>query len=181
LRHAREAGLGFYVPYALQLLAAVAIDQGDPVRATRLVEEALPLFQRRDDRWGTLVSFNRLTRIAVLQGDHDRAAALAREGLTIARALGSRSAIAYGLGLLAWAGHLEGDPSRAARLLGAADAILHALGEQLNPAPQRELEAEVARLQDELGGMAFEAAWSEGRAMSTDRAVKYALEEIESP
>jgi predicted ATPase/class 3 adenylate cyclase len=178
LRLAREVGLGFYIPYALQLLSAVAIDQGDLVRAMRLAEEALPLFQRRDDRWGILITLNRLTRIALREGDRDRAAALAREGLPIARALRSRSQIAYGLRLLASVSQLEGDPGRAARLLGAADAILHALGEHLNPTPQRELEAEVARLEDALGEAAFEAAWSEGRAMSADQAVKHALEEI---
>ena len=178
LHLAREAGLGYYVPYALQVLSAVAIDQGDLVRATRLAEEALPLFQRRDDRWGIVVSFNRLTRIALMQGDRDRAAALARESLTIARALGSRSSVADGLGLLAWVGHLEGDPGRATRLLGAANAIRRALGARLNPALQQELDAELATLQDALGEAVFEAAWSEGRAMSADQAVKYALYEI---
>jgi predicted ATPase/class 3 adenylate cyclase len=179
LRLAREAGLGFYIPHALQVLSAVAIDQGDLVRATRLAEEALPLFQRRDDRWGILVSISRLTRIAVLEGARDRAAALACESLTIARALGSRSSIAYGLILLGRVGRLQGDPGRAVRLLGAADAILHALGERLNPAPQREMDAEVALLREALGDAAFEAAWNEGRALTVDQAVRYALDDTD--
>jgi tetratricopeptide (TPR) repeat protein len=121
LNASREAGVAFVVPYALLHLASAAVEQGDLDHATAHAEEALPLFQRRDDRWGVLGAIGRLIRIAQVQRNRDRAATLARENLIVARSLGSLTAISEHLVYLAWVARIDGQLERAIRLLGAAD------------------------------------------------------------
>ena len=179
LRLARAAGFGYYLPYAVANLAVVAINQGDFDRATALNEEAFELFQRRDDRWGTQGYFNNLGRIARLRGDRDRTAAFARESLSMAWALGSRTSIVDALRQFAWVARVDGQIERAARLRGVVVALHEATGRRTALWVREETEAETALLRDALGKAAFDAAWNEGRAMSSDQAVRYALEEID--
>ncbi len=69
----------------------------------------------------------------------------------------------------------RGEPRRAARLLGAAEALLEAAGLVLyahNELHQRAADA----TPEELGEQAWKEAREEGRAMSFEEAVAYALD-----
>jgi hypothetical protein len=66
---------------------------------------------------------------------------------------------------------------RAARLFGAAEGLREGIGA---PGAPSELEANrrsVSRARKMLPEEAFAAAWAEGRAMSLEQAIAYALEE----
>jgi len=75
------------------------------------------------------------------------------------------------------------DPLRAVRLLGATEALLESAGVSRYAQVDRELDARVAdAARERLGERAWNAARDEGRAMSFDEAVAYALEgEDQSP
>jgi predicted ATPase/class 3 adenylate cyclase/DNA-binding CsgD family transcriptional regulator len=62
----------------------------------------------------------------------------------------------------------------AARLLGAAEGVRQRHGEVRFKALQAEYEASVQKAQMALGDNDFEAAWSEGQALSTGEAISYA-------
>jgi DNA-binding NarL/FixJ family response regulator len=80
----------------------------------------------------------------------------------------------FGLGMGAAAG---GQPARAARLWGAEEAMTEAFGIQITPLAHSttNYEGYVATARSQLEETAFAAAWSEGRAMTTEEAVEYAL------
>jgi predicted ATPase/class 3 adenylate cyclase len=179
LRLARAAGFGYYLPYAVANLAVVAINLGEFDRAIALAEEAFDLFRRRDDRWGIQGYFSNLSRIGRLRGDRDRTSEFARESLSMAWALGSRISVVDSMRYLAWVARVDGQPDRAARLRGAVAALHEATGRRTSRWVREEGETETALLRETLGDSAFEAAWNEGRAMSVDQAVRYALEEID--
>jgi non-specific serine/threonine protein kinase len=63
----------------------------------------------------------------------------------------------------------------AARLFGAATQSRDALGLRSKPADQQCYDHHTATTRARLGGAAFAAAWAEGRAMSLDQAIDYAL------
>jgi hypothetical protein len=98
--------------------------------------------------------------------------------------LGDRGNIAYileGLGIVAGA---RGEASRAARLLGASEALISAIGLRGHTyyRPDRALYGRIeARARATLDRAAFEVAKEEGRAMSPERAIEYALEEPSMP
>jgi hypothetical protein len=83
---------------------------------------------------------------------------------------------------LDWVAAMAGATGRAregAVLFGAAEAQWQVSG-AVRYAPERaQYAAEVRSVRAELGDMAFEAAWTEGRAMSRDEAVDYALKQTE--
>ena len=95
----------------------------------------------------------------------------------IRRELGDRRALAgCWEGLARVAGAL-GQPGRAAWLFGAAEVLRDTLGAPLAPADRADNEREIAAARAVLGEEAFAAAWAEGRALSLDGAIKYALED----
>jgi hypothetical protein len=64
---------------------------------------------------------------------------------------------------------------RAARLQGAIDALRERLGASLSPRERGGYDVSVAALRVALGEREFAAAWAEGRAMSLEQAVDFAL------
>ena len=126
-------------------------------------------------------SLHNLGYVARAQGDDDHAAGLFAESLRLFQERGNRRGITECLmGWAAVAVMQKQQPQgaeRAARLLGTAEAQFQAMGAAMWPADQRDHERSMAAIQAVLNGEAFAAAWAEGRAMTLEQAIAYALEE----
>lgn len=72
-------------------------------------------------------------------------------------------------------------PERALRLLAAVEALYEAIGAPLMPAERAQYERDRIAARAMVGETAYEAAWTQGRAISSDRAVAYALESLGTP
>ena len=123
---------------------------------------------------------NNLGWVALLRGDLGRAKALHKESLALSKELGSHKQLTVTLleGLACGAG-AEGDAERAARLFGATEALREATGFPLEPA-LRGLEGPyLVGARSQLEKSAWTEAWEEGRRMSVEAAVEYALAEGE--
>jgi DNA-binding CsgD family transcriptional regulator len=127
-----------------------------------------------------------LGMIALARGEPERAAAAFEEDLHLLRKLGDTDSIIHCLLGLARVAIPHGEPARAARLWGAAEALQEAIGSVVTASPfvrsqydhENFLDAVRSRLDEE----AWEAAWAEGRAMSPEQAIEYALcEEEQDP
>jgi hypothetical protein len=70
-----------------------------------------------------------------------------------------------------------GQTERAGRLWGAAERLWDGLGLSRSPNAQEEHEKGVSAARALLGAPAFSAAWEEGRAMTREQAIAYALED----
>jgi predicted ATPase/DNA-binding XRE family transcriptional regulator len=164
------------IAIALSNLGYAAWHQGAYARAAALTEESLTLRRALGDREGIAISLSNLGEIACLQGEPARAAALQAESLALFQELSATWGILYSLQRLALAGQTPRCEYHAARLSGALVALRETLG---LPMPQDEharVDSALAALRVALGGDAFEAAWSEGRAMSLDQAIADARE-----
>ncbi|HSH77162.1 MAG TPA: hypothetical protein VLA19_01370 [Herpetosiphonaceae bacterium] len=64
-----------------------------------------------------------------------------------------------------------------ALFFGAAEALLEPSGELLPPAERSKHERHVAIARAQMDEAAWQAAWAEGRAMTLEQAVAYALED----
>ena len=71
----------------------------------------------------------------------------------------------------------QGQATRAARLWGAAEALREPADVERAPNLRADDDPHVAEVCSALGEEAFAAAWAEGRAMTLEQAVAYALEE----
>ena len=119
--------------------------------------------------------------VATRRGDHWRAKTLLEESLILSRRLGSMVNVAECLETLAEMAGTLGDAPRTARLWGAADALREAIG---SPWMSFEKSLHEPYLADARTGMDeadWRAAWEEGRAMSLEDAIAYALEDAEEP
>ena len=158
--------------------ATVALGKGDRDRARRLAERALALAREIGAREVISVSLPTLAGIARSDGDLERAARLFEEGLMVSAEVGDGTNVAYYLEALAEISASEDRLERAARLWGAAGALLETVEVIAYPhAVDRTFyDRQMAAARERLDERAWEAAWEEGRAMTTEEAVGYALE-----
>src|SRR5215203_2646762 len=176
---AREAGDTISVAYASNYLAVTAMLGGDYERAQTLFEAALEMTQMTGNRKGQAISLNNLGLVALCQADYARAAKLSLESLRLSVELLDHQVIPWSLDALAAVCGQQGSVGRAARLWGAAEALREASGFSQPPDDKRVLEPFLETARSRLEEAAFQAAWEEGRAMTEEQAIGYALTEEE--
>jgi hypothetical protein len=64
---------------------------------------------------------------------------------------------------------------RAVRLFSAAEALRHGLGAALYPVEQVEHDHNLVTVRAALGDEVFAATWAEGKAISLEQVIQYAL------
>jgi predicted ATPase/DNA-binding SARP family transcriptional activator/DNA-binding CsgD family transcriptional regulator len=179
----RELGGAQPLGYFLISVGYDSLLKGDLKRATTLNEEAAALLRNQGHRGGLQYALDNLGWIALARLDHVRARALHEECLLLCRELGDRRNSAESLEGLACVAGAKGEAVRAAMLFGAAWGLHDALGYQQTPDEQALREPYLTNARSKLDEAAWEAAFAEGRAMTFEEAVEYALseEEIGSP
>jgi hypothetical protein len=70
-------------------------------------------------------------------------------------------------------------PERAARLYGAAQALLETTDYRIQPFDQAEFDRHIQIARDQLGEARFEALAAEGRLMTMEQAIAFALQETD--
>jgi predicted ATPase/class 3 adenylate cyclase/Tfp pilus assembly protein PilF len=171
----REIGDKRGIADSLDNLGIVAQSQGDYKAARSMHEESLVLRREIGDRWGISLSLNNLGVVAMEPGDYPAARALFEESLAMRRNLGDKKGAAQclaGLGRVAIGG---GQVERGTKLLGATEWLLQGIGAVLDRVDRERYEWSVQQARSLLGEEAFEKAWQDGRAMSMEQAVEYAL------
>lgn len=150
-------------------------DAGDLGRARLLLEKSLQLADAIGAKTEKPQTMIWLGQVVLRQGDPAKAALLLREGLTLNRAAGVPYALVYAIEPFINLAMAQGQIDRAVRLLGARDAII-AAGD-LGPVGWTwiDTEGEIESARRQLDEEAFADAWAEGRAMTADQAIQYAL------
>jgi hypothetical protein len=123
-----------------------------------------------------------LGHVARKQGDLPRARALYRESLVLAQQFDVyRPHLADTLEGLAMASVASGELQYATRLLGAAGALREALNAPRAPHGRAEYERQATAARTHLDDTTFAAVWSEGRAMTLEQVITYAVMGDECP
>jgi predicted ATPase/class 3 adenylate cyclase len=172
----RKWGDSAGIALSLLGLGYLAIDQDNPERAVKHLEEGLVL--AREVYAGIvphiLVS---LGDAALIQGDNERALRVYKEALAICGETGQEptdTGVLEGMANLAAA---LGDEARAARLWGALESALQAIGASWTPDDLAQDAPYLDAARSRLGEAAWEAALAEGKNMTLEEAIAYALEE----
>jgi DNA-binding CsgD family transcriptional regulator len=167
----------------LGFLAVAWRNRGDHERAKRLAERALAISREIGERQATTSALYTLALLARTEGKDERARKLFEEGLRLSAELGNEADVAHCLEGLASMYGAEGKMVRAARLWGAEEALLEKLEDAVYTyVPDRALRRnQVAAARSQADEAAWAAAWTEGRMMSLEQAVEYALEQEPAP
>ncbi len=115
--------------------------------------------------------------MAFQEGCYVAARSLFEKSLRILQELGDRRGIALLLERYVWLEAVE-HPERAARLFGAVEASLQKLRTGLPASMWEDHEKSLAMISSRLDELTLAAAWAEGRAMTWEEAVEYALGEV---
>jgi non-specific serine/threonine protein kinase len=175
----RELGDGTGAGRTLQRMGLISVVQHDFERASALYEESLALARETKDKLGIAMALW-LGALAYLgRGDNREVEMLCGEGLDLARQLRHTHMIALLTHVLAASAGQQGLPLRSARLWGAAESLLNALNLDLGPAERHHYSPYITAARATLDESSWEAACAEGRAMTQEQAVEYALSEKE--
>ena len=141
-----------------------------------MCEQSLAIDRDLGNRWEIAISTCILGYVTGDQGDYEAARALHEEALRIHWELGNQWIIAEALEALAGVVSRLDEPFRAPRLWGAAERLREEMHEALLPVERIRYDREVASARAALGDDAtFDSAWQEGRTMTLEQAVGYAL------
>jgi non-specific serine/threonine protein kinase len=166
----------------LILEGRVALARGDLERAVELGEESLEMYREARDAYGIVMCLLHIAFVTLARNDYERTAALLREGLQLSRELEHKVFIQYCVTGLAGVAASKGFPVRAARLWGAAERLSEISGGHIVREGKSTIDYErtLTAARSQLEEAAWTAAWAEGRAMSPERAIEYALEQEEA-
>ncbi len=183
----RQLGDRGGIAECLYFLGIVTFHLGDRQRTAEHFAQCLDLFRELGDRAGTASALTNLGMLAQHLGEGDRALRLYGESLTLRHELGDRPGIAECLERMAEVARAQGQARRAARLAGAAEALHGSVAlPRERPESSGSAAAKAARTgaspgpRAARGRIGLAAAWAEGREMSLERAVGYALAAVVS-
>jgi tetratricopeptide (TPR) repeat protein len=174
---ASEAGDNFWASLSLSALGMVSLGQGKDDEARTSLTEGLALAKKAGDRFSRYIALYNRSMLALRLGEHDRAAASFVEGLMFSLEVGDHANVAYCLEGLAAVAVVRGEADRAARLLGAAQRLREGTEAAVYTyRPDRSLqESTIDTARERLGEPEFEGARAQGKAMTFEQAVEYAL------
>ena len=177
----RELGDKLNIAGSLHNLGAVALglvaqNQGDYQAARTLFEQSLSINRELGNRAWEASNLIHLGIVAQEQGDYGAVKSLLEEGLVISRELEDKRGILAALAAFAHLAVGQNRLVRAVRLSGAADALREAVGFQQPPSDQQKYDRDLAAARQSLGKEAFARLWADGRTMTTEQAIAYALE-----
>jgi predicted ATPase/DNA-binding SARP family transcriptional activator len=178
VQQAQELGNIRSIAHWTKALGAIAVLQQEHPRARELLEKSLSIYRSLDDAWGILGSISSLALVALDEHENDRARRLLHESIELLRKNGHHYRAAKLLDLSARLAADEQRSRRAVCLFASANACRESHGAELfegevrpDPAPY------IGQLRSALGKAAFGEAWTQGRAMTLDQALDYALDE----
>jgi predicted ATPase/class 3 adenylate cyclase len=173
----RELGDKRGIGALLNNLGGLTLVQGNFERAASLLEEGVMLGRELGDKWLLAVSISTVGTVEMLRENPRYARTLLEESLNLAEELGDKSLTVQNLLELAGAAGARGQALRAARLFGATDESCQALAAYFVPFERERQNSLRAAARAELSEGAWEEAWAQGRAMTMDDAVSYALQD----
>jgi tetratricopeptide (TPR) repeat protein len=183
-RACAEAVLGIYEVTGSRYMAGVALNYlGDVARCEGDYERAEGLYMRslarsRDGGVEAYVApvLHNLGYVAVAKGEPARAEALFAESLAMQRDRGDRTGVLECLAGFGAVRAARGQPRRAAVLFGAVTALRATFGAPVWPGERLEQGRHREMVRAALGAGAWDAALAEGKDMTLEDAIAYALE-----
>ena len=144
--------------------------------ARKIFEEGLELFKRLPSRHFVLVMRSELGHVERQTGNLTQARLIYQETIKGWQELGNRSAVAHELECFGFIAIVEEEPQRAVKLFGAAEALRERIQSPMADYERVEHDPVIAQLRSMLVEAEFNALWVEGRAMTMEQAIEFALE-----
>ena len=156
-------------------LGMAARFQGRFDEARERFKPLLEVFHEMGDQHRACMIHSECAHMQRLEGHHDQAASMYRETILEWQRLGHRAAVANQLECFAFIAKVNEQPERAIKLLGAAEKLREIINIPMSELEQVEYDREVADLKANMGEKKFTTLWAEGRSMTMEAAIEFAL------
>ncbi len=157
-------------------LAVALHARGQWAEAREFHEQALGVARQLGTPWEIGCALNTIGREELEEGRRDVAREHLAEAIRLLQGLNNPSGVAESLDVFAAVAAAE-SPLRAVRLWAAAEALRQEIGNARSVHESIVYERHMKLVHGKLTTEAFDQAWDEGRAMSLNDAVRYALDE----
>lgn len=164
--------------WSSSMLGSLYLQQGNNEEATKYIENCRTIFGSNNSLLGFADVNTYLGFIALNQGNTQQASILLQEGLTLSHQIGTRGHVTYCLGGLACVAITEADFDRAARIFGAAVSLSQRTGVHFDyglPVLAKISVQKLEELKSLMDEDVFSYVYEEGKRMSIDEAINYAL------
>jgi predicted ATPase/class 3 adenylate cyclase len=171
----RETGNPFFVAIFIMGAGSLALSQGNYAQARSRLEESERLFYELGDKHMAIGVQSQRAHIERQLGHYPQALELYRQSILAWQELGHRVSLAHEFECLAFIARAQSQLQRAACLFGAAEILREHLTAPMTANERIEYDQNVSALGAQMHESAFATAWAEGRAMSVEQAVEFAL------
>ncbi len=150
--------------------------RGSYETSRKILEEGLDIFKHIRNTHFKLILMSELGHTERHMGHLTKARLIYQETIRGWQNLGNRSALARELECFGFLAIAAEDPQRAIKLYSAAEALHEETQSPMTAWERLEHDQSIARLHSMLDEAEFNLLWAEGRVMTTEEAVLYALE-----
>jgi tetratricopeptide (TPR) repeat protein len=172
LDYARRSGNRFFIGNVLEYWGDLALAQGDDDHAAAFFAESLEVRRELGNKNAMANDLFGLGTIALHRQDVRQAKSFYAQALALRREMGNPRGTLECLRGFSQIATIKQHYARAARLLGCADA----LPEMLDARGRRAFDQDADALRARMGEPGFDSARAEGRALTLEQAIEYALE-----
>ena len=148
---------------------------GDYDAAEEYYQQCLELSREAKDERRIALSLANLASIAMHHHEYRQAELLERESIEMEVELGTKYYIGLSFACLSSIIAKRGHPEQAAILFGASENVLEKMSAKLQPADKIEVDDYLVAIREQLDDEAFHNALEEGRSMTFEQAVTFAL------
>ncbi len=165
------------IALATLCLAVIMMRLDDVETSQVLLQDSARLSQEIGDRWTLALALENLGRLAKARGDYAEGCSLLAQAIELWGEMGTKHEIAKVLNELGIWAHERGNFERAALVFGAVEALSDDIGAKHESAYHAPY---IDNLRSALGDDQFAMLWQQGRTMTADEAVAYAVDVSES-
>ena len=157
-----------------------ALLRNEHAAARERFAKALPFFEKIGDEHRVNMIQSWLAHMQRQEGNYQQAASEYRKTILLWQKLGHRAAIAHQLESFAFVAEALKQDKRSARLFGAAEALRENIRMPMDPEERVEYDQQVSDLRGRMESKTLASVWAEGRSMTMEQAISYAVSDAES-
>jgi predicted ATPase/DNA-binding SARP family transcriptional activator len=176
LEASRELGDKIGVVLRLNALGGLGNRLGDAGAERMNHEESLAVAREIGDTVWIVKNLEKLGALSSRQGDYAMAHALIAEHIVLCQGMGDQDGLAMGLVSMAYIKWTQAETQKAVHLWAAAEALRDGIGTRMRPRDVEKYDRDISHARAAMGDEHFAFAWEEGRALSLEQALEYALE-----
>jgi tetratricopeptide (TPR) repeat protein len=171
----RRLGLSWQLGTSHLNFGNALLHSGHTAEAERIYREGLEVYQKLGDATFAARMMNAIAHAALAEDDVERADGLARDALTAFATQRERIGVAEALDTMAAVAAARADSDRAARLDGASERLHETIASRPAPFERAISRRFIKASQAAAGPKRWDEASQEGRELSLEAAIDYAL------